>query len=135
MSQPLTRTSQSYILSIRDPLDELYRRTWLKPEEVWSDPDHRHMLRRVVENAWYACLHRDMATSALMNLACRFRDQDHPMAAGIMSFGQLLQRELELFGFYDANVYLNTYHLVGLHGQHAIRIKRAFYDQLKLTCL
>jgi hypothetical protein len=126
MSQPLTKTSPSYILSIRQPLEELYRRTWLEPQEVWSDPDYRYMLARMVEHAWYACLHRDMATSALMNLACRFRDQDHPMAAGIMSFGQLLQRELELFGFYDANVYLNTYHLVGLHGQHAIRIKRAF---------
>ena len=132
MQPVLTTTSQSYILSIRAPLEELYRRIWITEQEVWGSTHYRQMLWRTVEHAWYACLHREMATSALMNLACRYQDIQHPFANGVMSFGQLLQRELEKFDFYGSGAHLNTFHYCGLHGRWAIRIKRGFEDHLNL---
>lgn len=133
MSQPLTRTSQSYILSIRQPLEELLRRTGITQQELWASTRYIQYLDVTLEYLWYACLHREMTLSALMNVACRYQDVGHPFAVGVMSFGQLLQHELEQFGFYVQSVFLNTYHYNGRHGKWAIIIKRNFDDQLKLV--
>lgn len=133
MSQPLTKTSQSYILSIRQPLEEFFRRTGITQQEIWASSRYIQYLDRTLEHVWYACLHREMTLSALMNVACRYQDVQHPFACGVMSFGQLFQRELEQFGFYDQSVFLNTYHYNGRHGKWAIIIKRSFDEHFKLV--
>lgn len=124
---PKTNTSQSYILSIRNPLEEFYRR--VKGYE-YNDL----MIERMIARVWYCLLHRDMAPSALMDYGCRLRDMNHPFTHAVGSFGTLLQRELELFRFYEPAVFLNTYHFSHRHGKWAIVIKRGFEDHLNLMC-
>jgi hypothetical protein len=127
MSQPLTTTSQSYILGIARPLEEFWRRVGVEHEDGYT-------LHRMIEHAWYGCIYPNVAFSGLMNLACRLKDREHPYAAGVMSFGWALQRELAEYGFYEQNVYLPTYHFVRRHGREAIIIKRFFEDHLDLSC-
>lgn len=68
-----------------------------------------------------------------MNLACRLKDRDHPYAPATMGFGHRVHQELEQFSLYDTDVYLPTYHYIGMHGRWAIRIKRGLEDHLRLT--
>jgi hypothetical protein len=127
---PKSNTAQSYILSIRTPLEEFFRRQRLDPR---IDQIDWYTIDRMIEHTWYALIYPNTTFSGLMNLACRLKDREHPYAMSVLNFGHWVKNELEQFDLFADDVYVSTYHYAGMHGRWAIRIKRGFEDHLRLT--
>ena len=80
----------------------------------------RAEIPRMIEQVWYGLVHQSMAGTALIDYGCRLRDQRHPFAPAVFSFGVLLQDTLQELGLYNQASFPRQYHFPRRHGRDAI---------------
>ena len=106
------------IIDIERPLNEFEGRLPYYPE------GYQAHLQDILSYVWYAIQHPGMTGSALMNLACRLKEDNHPFAQAITTLGLLLQAHMKQLGMYQPEFGLNRYHYLRLHGDYAMIIHR-----------
>lgn len=87
-------------------------------------------LHSMIEHVWYCLLHPDLTGSALMDYGCRLKDQHHPFAGAVFSFGMLLQDALREFQMYHPEFPLRNYHFTRRHGFTAILVTYAPHKEI-----
>lgn len=111
-----------FIIDVRAALREFDRRVDDSAPLWYRTPQQ---LERMMRDVWYCILHPAMSGSALTDYGCRLRDEGHPFAGAVFSYGVLLQDTLEDLKMYHPQFGLNQYHYERRHGKTAILVTYA----------